>query len=69
MPRQAIERTETTDALNMQADALMDLGELLHLTGRSAEADSTFQRAEELYQRKGNAVSARKAASLLGSVR
>jgi len=67
--RQAIERTETTDALNMQADALMDLGELLHPTGRSAEADSTFQRAEELYQRKGNAVSARKAASLLGRVR
>jgi len=66
--REAIDRADATDALNMQGDALMDLGEVLQAGGRPSEAGSAFHRAEELYQRKGNVVSARKAATRLSEV-
>ena len=68
LAREAVTRAEATDALNMRADAAMDLGEVLRLAGRATEAASAFRRAKELYERKGNVVSARKVGSQLATV-
>ena len=54
-----------TDALNMHADALMDLGEVLYVAERRDEGRHAFGLARELYDAKGNVVSAQRAASLL----
>ena len=49
----------------MHADALVDLGEVLHVAGRRDEGQRAIRRACELYDAKGNLVSAQRAASLL----
>jgi class 3 adenylate cyclase/tetratricopeptide (TPR) repeat protein len=50
----AIELLRETDALVMQADALSDLGDVLALADREAEARSAHEAAAELYERKGS---------------
>jgi len=50
-----------TDALNLQADALVDLAAVQHARGRPAQAVGSLRRALELYEQKGNVVSARAA--------
>jgi DNA-binding SARP family transcriptional activator/tetratricopeptide (TPR) repeat protein len=45
---------ETTDGLNRQAAAHLALGEVLSLAGRVRDADSAYERAVELFRRKGN---------------
>jgi tetratricopeptide (TPR) repeat protein len=62
--REAVEQAARTDAINMHADALMNLAEVLHQTGREDEARAVFQEATELYERKGNLVSQKRAAAL-----
>ena len=47
----------------IRGDALLDLAEVLRLGGRAAEADGAARRALELYERKGNRVSAARARS------
>lgn len=55
---EAVALAAETDDLNLQGDALMDLAEVLSLCGRSDDALSRRREALELYERKGNLVSA-----------
>jgi class 3 adenylate cyclase/tetratricopeptide (TPR) repeat protein len=63
--RKAVEIAAGTDDLNSQGRALMDLAEVLELTGRADEAAPVLERALELFEQKGNVVSADKARALL----
>jgi tetratricopeptide (TPR) repeat protein len=63
--REAVRLVEQTDDLNSQGRALMDLAEVLELAGRPDEAVATVEQALELFERKGNVVSAEKARALL----
>ena len=58
--RGVLERAATTDALNRQGDALSALGVVLKLADRTDEADAVLAEALALYERKGNAPSARR---------
>jgi hypothetical protein len=51
----------------MQGDALFDLADTLRLLGRPGEASEILERAVELYERKGNVVSASAARKLIAS--
>ena len=59
--REAVELAATTDATSRHARAIRDLGEVLRLAGRLTEAGSAFQRAEQLYEQKGNLLGAAQA--------
>ena len=65
LARGAVALAEQTDGLNSQARALMDLAEVLELAGRVAEAQPVLEHALDLLERKGNAVSAGKARTVL----
>jgi tetratricopeptide (TPR) repeat protein len=54
LAREAVAVLESTDALNMQGDALCDLAEVLHAAGRGDVAEATLAEASELYERKHN---------------
>jgi DNA-binding SARP family transcriptional activator/tetratricopeptide (TPR) repeat protein len=56
LAREAVELAERTDFLNLHADALMGLAEVLHVAGRPT--DETTATALTLYERKGNLISA-----------
>jgi class 3 adenylate cyclase/tetratricopeptide (TPR) repeat protein len=62
---EAVRIAGETDALNMHAGALMRQSEVLRQAGLTDEAESAARAALSLYERKGNIVSARRAASLL----
>ena len=65
--REALDIIGRTDALNRHADALVVLAEVCRAAGREADALEKTQLAVELYQRKGNVVSAARArGKLLG---
>jgi Flp pilus assembly protein TadD len=64
--REAVTLAETTDDLNLHGNVLMDLAEVLTLGGRRSEADQAIEAAIGLYERKGNVVSAARAAGSLG---
>jgi tetratricopeptide (TPR) repeat protein len=51
-----------TDALNLQARAQAALAEVLHLSGRTEEADEATRAAIELFERKGNVAAAEQVA-------
>jgi tetratricopeptide (TPR) repeat protein len=53
LAREAVEVGETTDFLNVHADALLTLAEVLTVVGRDG-AESARAQALELYERKGN---------------
>jgi tetratricopeptide (TPR) repeat protein len=67
--REAVRLAEQTDDINSQGRALMDLAEVLELADRSDDAAGVLERALELFERKGNVVSAEKARTLLAQVR
>ncbi len=67
--REAVALAETTDDLNLHGDALMDLAEVLSVGGRTSEAISALEAALELYERKGNVVSAAHTTETLGRFR
>ena len=54
-----------TDALNDHAVVLLDLAEVLRLSGRPGEAAGHVEKALDLFERKGNVVSTIAARSLL----
>jgi tetratricopeptide (TPR) repeat protein len=62
LARDAVTLTERCEAPNLQADALVDLAEVL---GRGDEALAALSEALRLYERKGNLASARQTAELL----
>jgi tetratricopeptide (TPR) repeat protein len=63
--RNAVRIAAATDYLEMHADALMDLAEVVHLQGRAGEAVQHLQQALELYRRRGNAQSAARAVATI----
>jgi class 3 adenylate cyclase/tetratricopeptide (TPR) repeat protein len=67
LARGALALAEQTDGLNSQGRALMDLAEVLELAGRAGEAQPVVEQALHLFERKGNAVSARKARAVLSA--
>ncbi|PWU25361.1 MAG: adenylate/guanylate cyclase domain-containing protein [Candidatus Rokuibacteriota bacterium] len=56
--REALALLEQTDALNEQAEARMDLAEVLEVGGKTKEAFTALEQALGLYERKGNVVMA-----------
>ena len=58
LAREAVELIRTSDDINSQGDALIDLAEVLRVAGRPAEAAEAARDALALFEAKGNAVSA-----------
>jgi hypothetical protein len=54
--RRAVAIAEKTDDLNMQADTLVALGEVLRAAGRIDDATVAFTRAFQRYRAKGNII-------------
>lgn len=67
LAREALAGAEQTDSLRGQADALLDLADVLQRGERGEEAAAATARAVELYERKGIVVAAERAAALLAS--
>jgi tetratricopeptide (TPR) repeat protein len=63
--RDALAIVRTTDDIDAQADALLDLAEVLAGAGRAAEAQASAQEALNLYELKGDLVLAARARSWL----
>jgi len=68
LAHEAVALVEPTDALNDRGDALIDLAEVLQVTGRPNDAFEPLQRALTLFERKGNMVSAGKVRARLASL-
>jgi ATP/maltotriose-dependent transcriptional regulator MalT len=69
LARAAATLADETDDINMRADALVDLGEVLRASGDRDAAEWAVRRAHELYVAKGNVVSAASAERVLGGAR
>jgi tetratricopeptide (TPR) repeat protein len=65
LAREAVALMEQTDQIDRHADALIDLAEVLRLSGREHEAAPVIEEALQLYERKENVVSTEKAKALL----
>ena len=65
-PRGGRPRPPERDFLNLRGDTLVDLAEILRAPARPEEAAARSREAVDLYERKGNVVSAAKARALLG---
>ncbi len=64
----AVDMIGRTDALDYQGNAFMDLAEVLGLAGRTQEAAAAIREAVELFEEKGNLVSAERARGQLAAV-
>jgi predicted ATPase/class 3 adenylate cyclase len=65
LAREAVALVEETDALDLRGGALLDLADVLALAGRSGDAAACAEEARQLFERKGNVVSAERARLLL----
>ncbi len=65
---EAVSFAATTDFLDSHADALMNLAELRLLAGRQREAAGHIEDALQLYEQKGNVLSAERARSRLRGI-
>jgi len=63
--REAVDAARETDDLNLRADALLDLADVLRAAGRGPEALEALEEAAALYEEKGNLVGAQRARALL----
>jgi class 3 adenylate cyclase/tetratricopeptide (TPR) repeat protein len=68
LAREAVRLSHTTDDLNRRAKVHRDLGEVLQRAGKIADAVSAYDRAVELYVRKGNVAGAAQVRSLQGEL-
>jgi tetratricopeptide (TPR) repeat protein len=59
LAREAVAESERTDSLNMQAEALCDLGEALAAAGRPDDAEAALEQALDRCERKKNLALAR----------
>jgi tetratricopeptide (TPR) repeat protein len=57
LAREAVAVAERTDLLNTHGDTLADLGDVIALAGRPAEAVAALEQAAEIFRRKGNRAS------------
>jgi DNA-binding SARP family transcriptional activator len=67
LAREAVRLAKPTDFLTIRADALLDLATVLRHGGQSSEAKELIRAALELYEQKGDVVSAARAGSQLGA--
>jgi tetratricopeptide (TPR) repeat protein len=67
--REALVLAQEADTLNENAEAHMDLAEVLDLAGRREEAGAEVEQALALYERKGNVVLAERARAKLDELR
>jgi hypothetical protein len=63
----AVRLAEPTDLLVIHADALLDLADVMAIAGRPADAEAAARRGLELYECKGNLVSAARARTWLNA--
>jgi class 3 adenylate cyclase/tetratricopeptide (TPR) repeat protein len=68
LARQAVELVAQTDLLHQRGNALLNLGEVLRLGGDTVGADAAVRAGLELYEQKGDRVSAARARSTLKAV-
>jgi len=68
LARESVAVMDATDQLFLVADAHADLASVLVAAGKPGEATPEFQRALELYQRKGHLVGAEKMRARLGEL-
>jgi class 3 adenylate cyclase/tetratricopeptide (TPR) repeat protein len=68
LAREAVALGEPTQDLNMHGDALCDLAEVLKLAGDREEARRALEQALELYDQKGNIVSAARVKAALADL-
>ena len=61
LAREAVELAASTDFLTHHAQAFLDLAEVLQLNTLPEEAESALRAGLELYERKGDLVSAERA--------
>ena len=67
LAREAVDLMSRSDSLNTQGNTYMDLGAVLRISGREAEAAEAYAIALRLYELKGNVPSAAGARSFLES--
>jgi class 3 adenylate cyclase len=65
LAREAVHLVARTDALNRRGDSLLALAEILHAQGSAGDALGSIRKALELYEQKGNVVSAERAKAML----
>jgi class 3 adenylate cyclase len=65
LAREAVRRSKTSDATELQADALLDLGEVLLVGDSRPDGVCAIEEAVRLYEQKGNVTSAANARALL----
>jgi tetratricopeptide (TPR) repeat protein len=65
LAREAVALADRCEAPNVQADARVDLAEVLGRSGREEESSDALAAALRLYEKKGNVASAERAAGLL----
>jgi tetratricopeptide (TPR) repeat protein len=68
LAREALEIVAATDNINAQADALVDLAEVLRAAGDETDASAALEEAAALYEEKGNALCADRARAAIASV-
>src|SRR5439155_24492674 len=68
LAREAVALAAESDFLVLRGDALLVLGEVLRAAGRAAGAVQAVQEALELYEQKGNTVSAGRTRTLLSEI-
>ncbi len=69
LAHEAVAILQSTDWLSYHADSLVVLAEVLETAGRSGGAVEVLEEAVRLYERKGNAVAARKTRERLSGSR
>jgi class 3 adenylate cyclase/tetratricopeptide (TPR) repeat protein len=69
LAHEAVVLADRTDALNLRADALVNLAEALRLVGDLDKSSEALQRAVDLYEQKGNLVAKSRVAALAGATR
>jgi ATP/maltotriose-dependent transcriptional regulator MalT len=67
LAEEGVRLAEPTDLLVIQADAYLDLADVLAIAGQPGEAEAAAHRGLELYERKGNLISAVRARSWLNA--
>jgi class 3 adenylate cyclase/tetratricopeptide (TPR) repeat protein len=68
LAREAVAIVAATDNINAQADALVDLADVLRAGGDEPEAAAALKEAVELYEEKGNVLCADRARAALAAV-
>jgi class 3 adenylate cyclase len=66
LAQEAVETVRRTDSLNRHAECLLALADIRRMAGDGASASATTREAFQLYEAKGNLVSAQQARALVG---